>query len=105
MPGLAVSSSCMARVSGLMSSYPERRSARGISPAKADTAITIRTPTTPTTRRGDGGALPEAAIQSTAIVADSVTEKPLSPLHWKARVPLSVAIVENTMKGLAAIAG
>src|SRR6185295_15925815 len=43
--------------------------------------------------------------QSTVIVAVSVAEKPLSPVHWNASVPLSVATVEKTKNGLAAMAG
>jgi hypothetical protein len=39
------------------------------------------------------------------MVADSVTEKPLSPVQENTRVPLSMAMVENTMNGFAAIAG
>ena len=39
------------------------------------------------------------------IEADSVTENALSPVHLNVRVPLSVATVENTMKGFAVIAG
>src|SRR5262249_7646792 len=34
---------------------------------------------------------------STVIFADSVTEKPLSPVQWNTIVPLSVATVENAM--------
>jgi hypothetical protein len=39
------------------------------------------------------------------IAACSLAAKPLSPLHSKATMPLSVATVKNEMKGLAAIAG
>ena len=42
---------------------------------------------------------------STVIVAVSVCEKPLSPVHLNTIVPLAVATVENEMNGLAAIAG
>ena len=35
----------------------------------------------------------------------AITANPLSPVHWKVSVPLSVATVENTMNGLAAMAG
>src|SRR5262249_46967162 len=38
MPGLAVSSSCMSRVSRPMNSYPDLRSVSGISAARAGTA-------------------------------------------------------------------
>src|SRR5260370_608577 len=43
--------------------------------------------------------------QTTVILDDSVTEKPLSPLQRNSSVPLSVATVEKLMKGFAAIAG
>ena len=47
----------------------------------------------------------KSAPYSTRIAADSVAVKPLSPVQWNAMVPLSVATVENTMNGFAAIAG
>src|SRR5262245_16357896 len=47
----------------------------------------------------------DAAHYSTVIAADSVAEKPPSPVHVNVSVPLSTATVENTMKGFAAIAG
>src|SRR5215211_966923 len=45
-----------------------------------------------------------APDHSTVIVADSVTEKPLSPVHVNSSLPLSVATVWKVMNGLAAIA-
>ena len=38
-------------------------------------------------------------------LADAAAEKPLSPIHSKSNLPLSVAIVENVMNGFAAVAG
>src|SRR5262249_41305186 len=45
------------------------------------------------------------SAHSTMILACSVAEKPLSPVHWNSNVPLSVATVEKVMNGLAAMAG
>src|SRR5437879_3454880 len=42
---------------------------------------------------------------STVILTDSVAVKPLSPVHSKLRVPLSLATVKKVRNGLAAIAG
>src|SRR5262249_61867798 len=42
---------------------------------------------------------------STVILTDSVAVKPLSPVHSKLSVPLSVATVEKVRNGLAAMAG
>src|SRR5262249_39856077 len=42
---------------------------------------------------------------STVILTDSDAVKPLSPVHSKLSVPLSLATVKNVRKGLAAIAG
>src|SRR5262249_17232801 len=42
---------------------------------------------------------------STLMLTDSVAEKPLSPVHSKLSVPLSVATVKKVRNGLAAIAG
>src|ERR1019366_7918364 len=42
---------------------------------------------------------------STAIEAEAVSEKPLSPTHSKSNLPLSVATVKKVMNGFAAIAG
>jgi hypothetical protein len=39
------------------------------------------------------------------MLAVSVAEKPLSPVHVNVSVPLSVATVENAMNGFAAMAG
>ena len=45
-----------------------------------------------------------ARSHSTVILAEASCEKPLSPVHWNANVPLSVATVWNVMNGLAAMA-
>jgi len=42
---------------------------------------------------------------STRIEAEAVSAKPLSPIHSKSNLPLSVATVKNVMNGFAAIAG
>src|SRR5262249_60286364 len=42
---------------------------------------------------------------STVMLTDSVAVKPLSPVHSKLSVPLSVATVKKVRNGLAAIAG
>ena len=167
------SSSCMARVSPPMNSYPERRSARGISAAGAAVAASYQKPEIREPRRqivhrenpetgcistggnrgnrqtvflcylrfllfnvlhafstgGSGereGALPcylrfplfnrgsfcvslrssgergsgTHLAQMTVIVADLVKENPLSPVHWNAIVPLSVATVVKAMSGI-----
>src|SRR5262245_497750 len=57
--------------------------------------------------RRDGAAQPAAATEAhaTVILADSVRENPLSPVHLNSSVPLAVATVLNVMSGLAAMAG
>src|SRR5436309_2508477 len=45
-----------------------------------------------------------ARIHSTVIFAEASWVKPLSPVHWNAKVPLSVATVWKVMNGLAAMA-
>src|SRR5262249_60696078 len=52
-------------------------------------------------RENDSRCGPHSAVMST----DSVALKPLSPVHSKLSVPLSVAMVEKVRNGLAAIAG
>src|SRR5262249_9143863 len=44
-------------------------------------------------------------VHSTAIEADAVSVKPLSPIHSNSNLPLSLATVKKEMNGLAAIAG
>src|SRR6202035_2366703 len=44
-------------------------------------------------------------FHSTEMAAEAVSVKPLSPVHSKSNLPLSVATVKNEMKGFAAIAG
>ena len=53
-------------------------------------------------RRQDDGA---GCSHSTPMAAEAVSLKPLSPIHSKSNLPLSVATVKNVMKGFAAIAG
>src|SRR6202158_1095863 len=53
-------------------------------------------------RRDNDGA---SRSHSTVIEAEAVSEKPLSPMHSKSNLPLSVATVKKVMKGFAAIAG
>src|SRR5262249_36922262 len=43
--------------------------------------------------------------QSTVMVAVSVAEKPLSPVHWNVSGPLSMAAGGKTKNGVAAMAG
>src|SRR6516164_1946180 len=47
----------------------------------------------------------DARRHSTAMLRDAVAENPLSPLHSKVTVPLSMAVVKKEKNGLAAIAG
>ena len=44
-------------------------------------------------------------FHSTVMLAEAVSENPLSPIHSKSNFPLSVATVKNEMNGLAAVAG
>ncbi len=45
------------------------------------------------------------SIHSTVMAAEAVSAKPLSPIHSKSNLPLSVATVKKVMNGFAAIAG
>ena len=93
MPGLVVSSSCIALVSGAMKLVPERRSA--LRDFGADGIHREQG------RQNDDAGKPH----STVIEADAVSEKPLSPIHSNSNLPLAVAVVKKVMNGLAAIAG
>src|SRR5579871_4062075 len=42
---------------------------------------------------------------STVMLAEAVSEKPLSPIHSKSNFPLLLAMVKKEMKGLAAVPG
>src|SRR5579864_3153045 len=44
-------------------------------------------------------------LHSTVMLADAVSEKPLSPIHSKSNFPLFVATVKKEKNGLAAVAG
>src|SRR5277367_620149 len=44
-------------------------------------------------------------FHSTVMLADAVSEKPLSPIHSKSNFPLLLATVKKEMNGLAAVAG
>src|SRR5712692_3037736 len=83
--------------------HPPQRSERL---GEAATLLDVRDIRQRAERRGEARASPDSSTQvSTVIGADSVTEKPLSPVQWNVRVPLSVATVEKAMNGFAAIAG
>src|ERR1700721_1565781 len=44
-------------------------------------------------------------LHSTVMLAEAVSEKPLSPIHSKSNFPLLLATVKNEMNGLAAVPG
>ena len=89
----ALSTSCLPPHPALSPATGERVSTRSLSLGEGE-------------GRGEGGGVfTNNSRYSTVMAADSVALKPLSPVQWKARVPLSVATVENAMNGFAAIAG